>query len=96
MTGKLATTSTALVVTLTVEQLRELVRESVADLIDDFPASEPGLMDQAGLSRALKISVSTIHKLRAAGLPTIYVGESPRFVLDEVVGWLRARKESAA
>lgn len=86
-----------LVVTLTVEQLRELVRDSVADLIDDFPAAaEPGLLDIVALSKALKTSATTIHKLRATGLPTIFVGDAPRFELSEVLEWLKARERSAA
>lgn len=39
----------------------------------------------------LNVSRSTIRRLRAAGMPEITVGASPRFHLASVIAWLEQR-----
>jgi DNA-binding XRE family transcriptional regulator len=77
-----------LVVTLTVDDLRELVADVIAASIADA-SREPALLTQEQLAHKLGVSVGTVRTLRGRGLPTITVGESPRFELAAVLEWLR-------
>lgn len=81
------------VVVLSPEQLRALVRDAVADLLEqhDGASAGPALLDRAGLARALGVSPPTVDRMRAEGAPELRVGDSPRFELAAVLGWLRER-----
>lgn len=82
------------VVVLTPDQLRELVRDAVADVLAEHQPAEqpPALLDRAGLARALSLSIGSIDKLRRRGLPEEPLGlDSPRFDLGRVLEWLRSR-----
>jgi hypothetical protein len=73
--------------------LVEVVRESVhAELEEVDKPAAPALVDRAGLSRALGVSLATVDRLRAEGIPTIWVADSPRFEVAAVVTFLRDRK----
>lgn len=82
-----------LVVTLTLTELRALVRAEVRDAIADRSPAPPPLLDRAGLARALGKSLPSIDRLRKAGLPCVKVGDVDRFELDRVLEWLRGRGE---
>lgn len=80
-----------MLVTLTVGQLGEIITERVALALGDLDLTPPALLDVEGLCRTLGISRSKLAGLRREGLPTIMVGESPRFERDAVMAWVRER-----
>jgi hypothetical protein len=79
----------------TLWDLRALVREELEAMLCER-ASAPALLTGAQLARELQISERTIFSLREEGLPLIRVGDSPRYVLADVLQWLRARSEGGA
>lgn len=85
-----------LAVTLTLGELRDLVRDAALESIVEAAtvadgAPKPALLDRAGLARALSLGTSTVARLRREGMPTILVGDSPRFELEPCLAWLRGR-----
>src|SRR5687768_13077140 len=75
-------------------ELETLIRRAVAEALADASAGPaPALLDRAGLARSLCCCESTVDTLRRNGLPTIFVGKAPRFVLADVLHWLK--EESA-
>jgi hypothetical protein len=46
-------------------------------------------LTSAQLQEAVSISEGTVKNLRRRGLPHYFIGDSPRFSLDEVLAWLR-------
>jgi hypothetical protein len=86
-----------MVVQLTVARLREVVADCVLEtLADHEPQQRPSLLDQAALAREFGCSTRTILTLRKEGLPTIMLGDSPRFELAVALEWLRARGSQTA
>lgn len=84
------------VVVLTAAQLRELVRDAIVEALEsqkDDPS--PLLLDRNGIARALGLSTSSIDKLRKQGLPSIRVGDVPRFIAGDCIAWLRSNDEAA-
>jgi hypothetical protein len=79
-----------LAVTLTVDELRLLVASAVAEAMASG-AAPPRLLDRERLGAALGCSTAMVDKLRRAGLPSVYVGDSPRFDIEDCLAWLRAR-----
>jgi hypothetical protein len=76
------------IVMLSPDDLRALVTEAVAEAL----AVQPALLDRTGLAKALSCSPSHVDNLRKSGLPTVYLGDAPRFVLNDVLAWVtRAR-----
>jgi hypothetical protein len=74
--------------------LRDVVLEAVADaLADGMPEAKQGpvLVDREDLATALKVSVPTVDRLREKGMPTIMIGDCPRFEIAACVEWLRTR-----
>jgi hypothetical protein len=63
---------------------RAVVREELAAVAPSTPA----LLDREGLAQALQCSAGMVDKMRKQGLPTVWLGESPRFVLADVLTWL--------
>lgn len=58
----------------------------------DGPSPPPALLDRAGLARALSTSPATIDRLRAEpSFPEQRLLDAPRFVLADVLAWVRAR-----
>jgi hypothetical protein len=86
------------VVVVSPEQLREVVRAAVAEVLEHHHAAstEPALLDRAGLARALGVSAPTVDRMRAEGAPELRVGDSPRFELAAVLAWLREREQRKA
>lgn len=80
--------------TLTVGELKALLREELGALLGKAAAPLPLLLDREGLAAALGCSSSLIDKLRRQGMPTVRLGESPRFELERCLEWIR--KEGAA
>jgi hypothetical protein len=85
------TTAPVRVVVLSVEELRELIREAVADARAEAPAA-PALLDRRRLGVALGVCPDTVDRLRREGCPEVRVGDVPRFELADVLAWLKARK----
>ena len=45
------------------------------------------------LGLKLKVSISTINRLIADGLPKFYVGGQVRFIMEDVESWLKERNK---
>jgi len=75
------------------EAMRPVIREAISEALAELVSGEqaPTLVDRAGLAKALGTSLSTVSRLRADGAPTVMLGDSPRFRVDDVVDWLKAR-----
>lgn len=67
-------------------------REAVREALEATTA--PALLDREGLAARLGCSSSLIDKLRRRGMPTVRLGDSPRFELEACLGWIR--KDGAA
>jgi hypothetical protein len=77
-------------------ELRALVAEEVAKALA-VPRKPPPKLDREGLAEVLAISSKQLDRLRAEpGFPQDWIGESPRFDLERVLLWFRARHESAS
>lgn len=85
-----------LVVTTSV-QLAALVREAVRDALECEGAargSRGGLFfDRAEIAERLSVSPGLIDKMRRQGMPCVYVGDSPRFSLDECLAWCASARQ---
>lgn len=73
-----------------IELVREAIREELADLAPR-PEQGPALVDREGLARALGVSVASIDRARAAGLPEVRVCDAPRFSIVEAIEFFRKR-----
>jgi hypothetical protein len=65
-----------------------LVRDIVRSELAAIAPSSPALLDREGLAQQLGVSTGMVDKLRRQGLPTVWLGECPRFVLADVLEWL--------
>lgn len=82
---------TAPAFTVTRGELAGLVREAVAEAIDGHPGAPPAaLLTREQLGAALGCSPSMVDKLRKQGMPAVWLGASPRFEVQDCLGWLRA------
>lgn len=80
------------IVGLTVAQLRELIAESVAEVLaDGSPSHQPSeVLTRREAAEFLKTSVATLDRLvREGSLPSHRLGDSPRFVRAELLAYLR-------
>lgn len=66
------------------ELVRDVIRAELAAVVPSAPA----LLDREGLAQQLGVSSGMVDKLRRQGLPTVWLGECPRFVLTDVLAWL--------
>lgn len=89
------TAAPRLLVTLTADELQAIVRVEIEQALADR-RTPPAVLTQDQLAESLGVSSRTIYTLRQEGLPTVLVGDSPRFDLGECLAWLRARKGKAA
>jgi excisionase family DNA binding protein len=89
-----------LVLSLSVDELRALVREVVREAVSEQPGlAEPSpLVDRRELARLLGVSAATVTRMTAEGMPHVFAGASPRYAADEVRAWLaqRGRKGTTA
>ena len=83
-----------LVVVRTVD-LQRLITEAVEQALGAREA-EPVLLDRERLARALSVSLPTVDRLRAAGMPTVWVVQAPRFELAAVLEWIRTNQLAAS
>ena len=51
-----------------------------------------GLLDEVGLAKFLKVSFTTLWRLRKAGMPYMRVGGSVRYNLRSVLDWLEEKE----
>lgn len=80
-------------VLLSLNQVLDAVDNAVRNAVGD---SVPRLLDREKLAERLCCSVATVDMLRREkGMPHLRVGESPRFVYEDVIAWLATSKESA-
>jgi len=66
---------------------REVVREVVVEVLSENRDPER-LLTVGQLAERMQVSERTIRTLRKQGLPTVMVGDSPRFVWADVVASL--------
>ncbi len=52
------------------------------------------MLDKKDLAKELKVSIPTIDRLIAKGMPKIKVGKAVRFEYPEVVAWLKSRQNA--
>ena len=72
-------------------ELEQRIRTAVVEALDS-QTRHPVLLTIDELGHALGCSRATVNRLRGEGLPTLSLGgESPRFELETVLAWLRAR-----
>lgn len=83
----------AMVVQLSTADLEALLHRVVDDALAEHQAQpRPALLTQEELSRELGISSRSVFSLRQDGLPTVLVGDSPRFELADVLAWLKKQR----
>jgi hypothetical protein len=84
------------IVTLTAAELRsllrEIVRDELAQLVEDLgtEATGPRLLTRQLMARQLGCSLASLHKLVAEGCPFVRIGNAPRFDPRAVQAWLGA------
>lgn len=78
------------IVTLTVGQLKEAVRDAVREIYAERE-NAPVMINSRTLAQRIGISERAILDLRKAGMPCVMIGDSPRFQLGEVISWLCER-----
>lgn len=81
-------------------ELVGLVRDAVVEAIADVPraaSSLSALLDRKALATALDVSPAAVDRLRnEPNFPELRIGDAPRFELDRVLEWLRARSAGPA
>lgn len=86
----------AIIIT-TPDALATLVRDAVRDALSEAPQNAgPLLLDRASVARALGVGTSSIDRFRRAGMPCVFVGDAPRFIVDECLTWVRANRRGPA
>ena len=81
-----------LLVTLTVPELRELVREAVREEMATARPAESDWMTAADVCEHARISLSRLDKCVREGLPCHRVGPVRRFRRAEVDTWFAGRR----
>lgn len=76
------------------EAAQSLADKLVAELRRQIAVSTrpPALLDRTALCRELGVSPATVDRLRAKGLPTVWVCAAPRFELCAALAWLREQR----
>ena len=85
----------ALALTLTVDELRELVRDVLLEERTPALAEEPLLLTCSKLCRKLGVSRASVFRWRGEGMPSIKAGDEHRYVVAEVLAWLREKSTAA-
>ena len=89
----------ALVVTLTVDALRELVEQATALALERHDAERlppADLVSGAEMARRIDVSRATLHRLRHEGCPAVAIGDTFKYSPPDVVAWLRDRGKAVA
>jgi hypothetical protein len=76
-------------VQLTVTELRAMIAEAVTEALDARETKPAVLLNQNQLAELLGTSERTIFSLRQAGMPSVLLGDSPRFEPEAVLAWMR-------
>jgi hypothetical protein len=76
-------------VQLSVDELRALVADVLAEYT--APAPLPALLTRADLATQLQCCERTVWRLEREGLPHVRLGDTPRYVLADVLAFLAAR-----
>ena len=84
------TAPAVLVLTITPDELRALIRDELRADREPAPSSAP-LVDRRELGRTLAVSTATVTRLTSEGMPHVFVGDSPRYSIDDVRAWLEVR-----
>ena len=81
-------------VLMSVDQMLDAITMAVCDAIAE---ATPRLLDKEGLAARLSCSVSSVSRLLRKGCPHMKVGDSPRFIYENVIDWMATQqpKESA-
>lgn len=80
-------------VLMSVDQMLDAISDCVKDAISE---ATPRLLDKEGLAARLSCSVSSVSRLLRKGCPHLKVGDSPRFIYENVIDWMAQQpKESA-
>lgn len=78
-----------------VESLATIVRDAVAEVLEDhLPTSQGPILDQTACAQALGVSLPTLRKLAAEGLPRFRVGDHWRYDIRDVLTFLKTREAS--
>jgi hypothetical protein len=78
---------------ITVEALTTLIRESVVQAINEALENQgPALLDRTNTARALGIGSSSVDRFRKLGMPCVWVGDMPRFIIGECIDWMREHR----
>lgn len=76
------------------EALQRELPGALAEALDANKSSLPQLATREQCAKALNISTRSLDTLRSQGLPVVWVLDSPRFDVAEVVTWLREKGAS--
>lgn len=79
---------TALAVTLTVDELRALVREAVREERSAPVEEAAEVLTREQVARLLQVNAHFVPKLIKQGMPAHRLGEQWRFRRSEVLAWL--------
>ena len=81
------------VLTLSTDELRALVRAEFDAALAARAVAPPTMpfIDRRELARTLDVSLATVTRMTAEGMPHIFVGASRRYSVDDVRKWLDER-----
>jgi hypothetical protein len=81
------------VIVTTPEALDMVVRNAVREALHaERQDARPLLLDRTSVARVLGVGTSTIDRFRKAKMPCVWIGDSPRFIVDECLAWVRANR----
>jgi len=83
-------------VVMTPDELRDMFREEIAAALESQKESAPITVSRPGLAKVLGMSTSTVDAMRREGMPEIRAVDSPRFIVTDVLEWLRSRGKDGA
>lgn len=66
-------------------------REIHLEPVEGAQTSQRTLLRRKALAAELDCSLRTIDNLQADGMPCVFIGRSRRFILSEVIAWLKRR-----
>jgi hypothetical protein len=81
------------VIVTTPQALATLVRDAVSEALSQvYDNGRPLLLDRTSAASALGVGTSSVDRFRKAGMPCVLVGDTPRFIIDECLDWLRQNR----
>lgn len=66
-------------------------REAIPESVGGTQLAQPTLLRRKALAVELDCSLRTIDNLQSKGLPCVFIGRSRRFILSEVIAWLKRK-----